>query len=279
SCSGNRRVAVGSKNFTEQVILGEILAQLLEARGVEVERRLNLGGTFICHRAMLAGDLDVYVEYTGTALTAILKEEVSQDASAVYRRVRDVYRTKLGLEWTAPLGFENTFAIAMLPGEAERLGIRAISDLKTHQDELRPGAGHEFLERQDGFRGMVEAYGLSFRHAPRGMELSLVYQALTEGEVDFVVGNATDGLIEKFELTVLEDDLSFFPPYDAAAVYRPETAERVPAFAEVLHLLEGSLDEKAMRSLNRKVDDEGRAAFDVVADFLRERGWAVVQEK
>jgi glycine betaine/choline ABC-type transport system substrate-binding protein len=167
----------------------------------------------------------------------------------------------------------------MLPEVADRLGIRTISDLKAHQDELRPGAGHEFLERQDGFRGLVEAYSLSFENAPRGMELSLVYQALTEGEVDFVVGNATDGLIEKFHLTVLEDDRSFFPPYDAAAIYRPDTAARVEALAEVLHLLEGSLDEEAMRSLNRKVDDEGRAAADVAAEFLRERGFTRPEEK
>ena len=242
SCSGERPVVVGSKNFTEQVILGEVLAQLLEARDVPVERRLNLGGTFICHRALLAGDLDVYVEYTGTALTAVLKEKVSRDADAVYQRVREVYRKDLGLAWTEPLGFDNTFAIAMTPEAAAELGIRTISDLK--------------LEKP-----------------PRGIELGLIYQALMEGEVDVVVGSATDGLIDKFGLTVLEDDRFYFPPYDAAAVYRPSTAEREPALAEVLELLEGNLDEAAMRGLNRQVDDEGRAAAEVVASFLRERGW------
>jgi len=266
-------VVVGSKNLTEQVILGEILAQLLEARNVSVERRLNLGGTFICHRALLAGDLDVYVEYTGTALTAILKEEVSHDPEAVYRRVREVYRKDFGLAWAEPLGFDNTFAIAMKPGVADELGIRTISDLKPHQGTLRLGVGHEFFEREDGLRGLVAAYDLKLEKPPRGIELGLIYQAVMEGEVDLVVGSATDGLIDKFGLTVLEDDRSYFPPYDAAAVYRPSTAERVPALAEVLGLLEGNLDEAAMRRLNRRVDDEGRSAADVVASFLQERGW------
>jgi len=273
SCSGERPVVVGSKNFSEQVILGEMLAQLLEARNVPVERKLNLGGTFICHQALLAGDLDVYVEYTGTALTAILKESVSHDADAVYRRVRAAYEKDLGLAWTEPLGFDNTFAIAMKPQLAEELGIRKISDLKAHEAALRPGFGHEFLEREDGFRGLVEAYDLDFQNRPRGIELGLIYQALMDDEVDFVAGSATDGLIDRFGLTVLEDDRSYFPPYDAAAVYRPSTAERVPALAEVLHLLEGNLDEAAMRTLNRRVDDEGRAASEVVASFLAERGW------
>ncbi len=272
-CSGERPVVVGSKNLTEQVILGEILAQLLEARSVSVERRLNLGGTFICHRALLAGDLDVYVEYTGTALTAILKEDVSHDPEAVYRRVREVYRKDFGLAWNEPLGFDNTFAIAMKSDVAERLGIRTISDLKQHEETLRLGVGHEFLERADGLRGLIEAYDLKLGKRPRGIELGLIYQALMDGEVDFVVGSATDGLIDKFGLTVLEDDHSYFPPYDAAAVYRPSTAERVPALAEVLDLLEGAIDEADMRRLNRTVDDEGRAAADVVAAFLAERGW------
>ncbi len=273
SCAAEPPIVVGSKNFTEQVILGEILAQLLEGRGVPVDRRLNLGGTLICHRALLAGDLDVYVEYTGTALTAILKESVSHDAKAVYRRVREVYERDLGLAWTEPLGFDNTFAIAMKPEAAERLGIRRISDLKAHETELRPGMGHEFLEREDGFRGLIATYNLKFRNRPRGIELGLIYQALKEDEVDFVVGSATDGLIEKFRLAVLEDDRAYFPPYDAAAVYRPEAVERVPALGEVLRLLEGNLDEAAMRGLNRQVDDEGRAAAEVVTAFLKDRGW------
>jgi osmoprotectant transport system substrate-binding protein len=278
SCGRERTVVVGSKNFTEQVILGEVLAQMLEARGVRVDRRLNLGGSFICHRALLAGDLDVYVEYSGTALTAILKEKVIHDPGAVFRRVRELYRERFDLEWSEPLGFNNTFAIAMLPREAERLGIHTISDLKQHEDALRPGAGHEFLEREDGFRGLVEAYGLSFTHPARGVELGLIYRALIDKQVDFVVGSATDGLIDKFGLVVLEDDRAYFPPYDAAAVYRPASAERVPELGAVLHLLEGGIDEGSMRRLNREVDDERRATTEVVRSFLTERGWLTPDE-
>jgi glycine betaine/choline ABC-type transport system substrate-binding protein len=273
ACAKENSVVVGSKNFTEQVILGELLAQLLESRNVPVERRLNLGGTFICHRALLSGDLDLYVEYSGTALTAILKEPVQKDAAAVYRRVREAYEKELGLGWSAPLGFENTFAVVMKPDLAERLAIRSISDLKAHQARLRPGMGHEFLEREDGYRGFVQTYDLNFAERPRGIELGLIYQALMEDEVDFVFGNGTDGLIEKFGLTVLEDDRSYFPPYDAAVVYRPETLRRVAALSEVLALLEGGLDEESMRRLNRLVDDERRAPAEVVRLFIEERGW------
>jgi glycine betaine/choline ABC-type transport system substrate-binding protein len=278
ACSpSDRPVVVGSKNFTEQVVLGEMLAQLLESRNVRVDRRLNLGGTFICHRAIVAGDIDVYPEYTGTALTAILKETPSADADAVYRRVREAYEKDLHLAWTESFGFDNTFAIAMKPETAERLGVRKISDLKAHEKTLRAGFGHEFFERQDGYRGFVAAYDLKLENPPRGIELGLIYQALMEGEVDFVAGNATDGLIDKFGLVVLEDDRSYFPPYDAAAVYRPDTAQRVPALAEVLHLLEGGLDEASMRDLNRQVDDERRGVPEVVRDFLEKRGWAALR--
>ena len=207
ACSGGPRpVVVGSKNFTEQVILGEIVAQLLEAHDVPVDRRLNLGGSFICHQALVSGGLDIYVEYTGTALTAILRQPFDYDAQKVYDRVRDVYRDDLNLEWSAPLGFNNTFAIIMTRARAGELGATKISDLAEHQTTIRPGAGHEFLEREDGLRGLTEAYELEFSIAPRGMELGLVYQALVEGQVDFVAGNSTDGLIEKFNLVVLEDD-------------------------------------------------------------------------
>ena len=272
--SGPRPVVVGSKNFTEQVILGELVAQLLEAHDVPVDRRLNLGGSFICHQALVAGSLDIYVEYTGTALTAILREPFDYDAHNVYQRVRDVYRDDLNLEWSAPLGFNNTFAIIMTRARASELGATKISDLAVHQSTLRPGAGHEFLEREDGLRGLTEAYQLEFSIAPRGMELGLIYQALVEGQVDFVAGNSTDGLIEKFNLVVLEDDRRFFPPYDAAAVYRPDAVERYPALADVLEILGGGLDEPSMRRLNRLVDEERRAVRDVVSELLTERGWS-----
>jgi glycine betaine/choline ABC-type transport system substrate-binding protein len=271
--SGPAPIVVGSKNFSEQVILGEIVAQLLEAKGVPVDRRLNLGGTFICHQALLSGDLDIYIEYTGTALTAILKEPFDYDAQKVYERVRAVYRDDLEIEWSAPLGFNNTFALVMEPDRAQELGITTISDLEAHQTTIRPGSGHEFLEREDGFRGLTEAYGLEFAVAPRGMELGLIYQAIAEGQLDVVAGNATDGLIGKFGLVVLEDDRRFFPPYDAAAVYRPDAVSRHPALAEVIETMSGGIDEEAMRRLNQLVDDEGRSVRVVVSDFLSAQGW------
>ncbi|MFQ5791742.1 MAG: glycine betaine ABC transporter substrate-binding protein [Acidobacteriota bacterium] len=268
-----RPVVVGSKNFSEQVILGEMLALLLEEHGLRVDRKLNLGGSFICHRALLSGRMDVYVEYTGTALAAILKKPVVHDPEEVYRKVKREYQERFDLAWGPPLGFNNTYALAMRAGQAESLGIRRISDLAAHVDIIRTGFGHEFLERKDGFPGLTRAYGLDFATPPSGMELGLIYQALTEGEVDLVAGNSTDGLIEKFGLVVLEDDRRFFPPYDAAPVYRPQAARRYPALGVVLQTLAGQIDEATMRRLNRAVDNDRLPAREVARQFLLERKW------
>ncbi len=266
-------VVVGSKNFSEQVILGEIVALLLEERGLTVDRRLNLGGSFICHSAMVSGQMDVYIEYTGTALTAILKEPVLHDPEEVYRKVQEEYRERYGLAWGPSLGFDNTYAMAMRSEHAESLGLSRISDLAAHVKTIRTGFGHEFLERQDGYPGFTRAYGLDFAIPPRGMELGLIYQALVEESVDLIAGSSTDGLIERFGLTVLEDDQRFFPPYYAAPVYRPETAEAHPAFREVIQMLGGAIDEPAMRSMNRAVDNDRRRASDVAKEFLVDKGW------
>lgn len=273
SVSCSRSVVVGSKNFTEQVILGEMVALMLEDRGVPVERRLNLGGSFICHRALESGRMDVYIEYTGTALTAILNEDVIHDAEAVYQKVKSEYERRFGLTWGPPLGFNNTYALAMRSEHAARLGIRRISDLVAYERDIRTGFGHEFLERKDGYRGLTRAYGLEFTTSPAGMELGLIYQALMEGEVDLVAGSSTDALIEKFGLTVLEDDRSFFPPYFAAPVYRPETVRRYPALGEVSRMLGGQIDEASMRMLNHAVDVERQPARQVARDYLIKRGW------
>lgn len=223
--------------------------------------------------ALVSGDLDIYIEYTGTALTAILKEPFDYDAQKVYERVRDVYREDLKLEWSAPLGFNNTFALVMTPARAQELGVVTISDLKKYETTIRPGSGHEFLEREDGFRGLTDAYDLEFAVEPRGMELGLIYQAIVEDKLDFVAGNSTDGLIEKFDLVVLEDDRQFFPPYDAAAVYRPDAVTRHPALKHVIHTLAGGIDQASMRRLNQLVDDEGRSVRAVVSEFLEAQGW------
>ncbi len=266
-------VVVGSKNFSEQIILGEIVAQLLEERGENVDRKLNLGGSFICHAALVSGQMDVYIEYTGTALTAILKQPVLHDPEEVYRTVVEAYRERYGLAWGAPLGFNNTYAMAMRSDHASRLRISRISDLAAHVDSIRTGFGHEFLERRDGYVQLTEAYGLDFAIRPRGMELGLIYEALAEDMVDLIAGNSTDGLIEKLGLTVLEDDRGFFPPYYAAPVYRPEAARAHPALAEVVELLGGAIDEPAMRALNRSVDVDRRPASVVAREFLSEQGW------
>jgi glycine betaine/choline ABC-type transport system substrate-binding protein len=269
----DRPLVVGSKNFTEQVILGEMIALMLEEEGLSVDRKLNLGGSFICHNALTTGQMDVYVEYTGTALTAILKEDVVHDPAEVYRRVTEEYERRFGLAWGAPLGFNNTYALAMRSEEASRLGIRAISDLADHQDAIRTGFGHEFLEREDGFRGLVQAYNLEFAVPPGGMELGLIYRALMEDEVDLIAGSSTDALIEKFGLVVLEDDRSFFPPYYAAPVYRPEAAQNHPALGKVIQKLGGQIDEATIRKLNLAVEGERRSERQVVIDFLAEKGW------
>ena len=266
-------IVVGSKNFTEQVILGEMLAQMLEDRGVPVERRLNLGGSFICHSALDSGQMDVYVEYTGTALTAILKEPILHDSDEVYRRVRAEYRRRFGLAWGPPIGFNNTYALAMRREHASALGIQRISDLAEHLDSIRTGFGHEFLERKDGYRGFAHAYGLDFSLPPRGMELGLIYQALEEEEVDLVAGSATDALIEKLGLKVLMDDRDYFPPYFAAPVFRPDSVEVYPALGEVVRLMGGQIDEDTIRKLNFAVDGERQPERQVVREFLMGKGW------
>lgn len=266
-------IVVGSKNFTEQVILGEMLAQMLEDRGVRVERRLNLGGSFICHKALESGQMDVYVEYTGTALTAILKEPILHDSDEVYRKVRAEYGRRFGLAWGPPIGFNNTYALAMRREHASELGIQRISDLSKYLDSIRTGFGHEFLERKDGYRGFTRAYGLDFSLPPRGMELGLIYQALVEEEVDLVAGSATDALIEKLGLRVLMDDRDYFPPYFAAPVYRPDTAEAYPALGDVIRLMGGQIDEATIRKLNFAVEGERRPERQVVREFLMGKGW------
>jgi glycine betaine/choline ABC-type transport system substrate-binding protein len=261
-------IRIGSKNFSEQVILGELAAQGLEARGLRVDRRLNLGGTFVCHKAIVAGELDLYPEYTGTAFTAILTRKPVTDPKRVFDEVAREYRKRWNLVWSPPLGFENTFAIVMRGDDARRLGIRKISDLAA-RPELRPGFGYEFLEREDGFPGLARTYGLAFRERPVQMDLGLIYPALESRKVDLVAGNSTDGLIDAIGGVVLEDDKRYFPPYEAAFVVRGEVWEKRPAVREFLQSLAGSLDAAAMRKLNAAVDKDKRRPEDVAKEFLK----------
>jgi len=268
SCSPER-IVVGSKNFTEQVILGEMLAQQIERKtGLQVDRRLNLGGTLVCHQALTAGQIDTYVEYTGTGLTAILKEPTSNDSTHVYDAVKAAYKSRFGIEWSQPLGFNNTFAVIVRKADAERLGLKTISDAAPHTANWTAGFGYEFIERGDGYPGLAKAYDLRFSNPPRIMDLGLSYRALADHQVDFIAGNSTDGLINALGLVVLEDDKHYFPPYDAVPLVRQAVIERHPGLRDALAALGGKVSEDEMRRLNYAVDGEHRNVKDVVREFL-----------
>jgi osmoprotectant transport system substrate-binding protein len=262
-------ITVGSKNFTEQLVLGELLAQYLESLcRAPVERRFYLAGTYICHQALLAGRIDVYVEYTGTALAAILKQSASGDSQAVYEQVKEEYRSKFNLDVMPPLGFNNSFAMVMRGDDARRMGVSTLSQLAKFAPQVRLGVGYEFLERQDGYKGLVSTYGLKFAEAPRVMDLGLLYRALENKSVDVVAGNNTDGLIAALGLAVLEDDKHYFPPYDAVPVVRPQLFRECPAARVAFERLAGLITADDMRKMNYAVDGEKRDAADVAGAFL-----------
>ncbi len=261
-------IRVGSKNFTEQIILGEILAQTIEARtSLHVERRLNLGGTFICDQAVRSGDIDMYVEYSGTAQTAIFHQPVDTDRRRVFDGIRRRY-ADAGLTLMDPLGFENTFAMLVRGDDAKRLGLRKLSDLVAHAPTWRAGFGYEFLQRQDGYPGLAKAYGLRFAAPPTAMDLSLIYRALAERQVDLIAGDATSGLIQAYGLVMLEDDRHYFPPYDAAPIVRSGVLLAHPELREALAHLAGRIAVSDMRRMNYAVDAEHRDAADVARAFL-----------
>jgi osmoprotectant transport system permease protein len=271
TAKGAGRIAVGSKDFTEQVILGEILAQAIEAKaGLQVVRRFDLGGN-LAHDALVGGEIDLYVEYTGTGLIAILKEKPLADPQEVYRRVKAEYAKRFDLEWTEPLGFNNTFAILIRGEDAKKLGLKTVSDAAKVSAQWRAGFGQDFMSRADGYPGFSKAYGLHFE-ATREMDLSLTYRALAENQVDLIAGNSTDGLIARYGLFQLDDDRHYFPPYDAVPVVRQATLEKYPALRDVLKQLGGILTVDEMRKLNYAVDGEKRQAKDVTREFLRGRG-------
>jgi osmoprotectant transport system substrate-binding protein len=265
-------VVAGSKNFTEQIILAELLAQQIEAHtALRVDRRLNLGGTLICHRAMLAGQMDLYAEYTGTALTAVLGEPSSNDTEAVYRTVRDAYRDRFGFEVGPPLGFNNTFAIVVRSEDAQKLKLRTISDLAPHAAQWRAGFGYEFMERSDGYAGLARAYGLKFAAAPSIMDLGLLYRALKEHQVDVVAGSSTDGLIIALGMVILEDDRHFFPPYQAVTILRGGALRDHPELRGALDVLGGKISDAEMRQMNYDVDAGQRDPVAVAREFRAAR--------
>ncbi len=273
TCCGPPRkdiIVVGSKNFTEQALLGEIIAQQIARRtGLFVERRFYLAGTYICQQAILAGRIDIYPEYTGTALTAILHEPATGDASAVYARVKEAYQQRFALMVAPPFGFNNTFALVIRSDDAQRYGLKTISDAARVAPQWRPGFGYEFMERPDGYRGLVKAYGLNFDAEPRVMDLGLLYRALTSHEVDLVAGNSTDGLISALHLTILDDDRHYFPPYEAVPVVRQETVRRHPEVLKALQELAGKISDEDMRRMNYAVDGEHQDIGNVAREFLK----------
>jgi osmoprotectant transport system permease protein len=266
-----RRIAVGSKDFTEQIILGELLAQVIESKTkLPVARRFDLGGN-LAHEALVAGEIDAYVEYTGTALTAILKHPPLTDPREVYRRVRDDYAAKFGIEWTEPMGFNNTFAILVRGEDARRYKLKTITDAAPYAPKWRAGFGQDFMSRPDGYAGFARAYGLRFMEL-REMDLSLTYRALVERQVDLIAGNSTDGLIARYDLVQLADDRRYFPPYDAVPLMRQETLRRYPEARDALRMLGGLISVEEMRQLNFRVDGEHGAVKEVVQEFLRKKG-------
>jgi len=254
---------VGSKNFTEQVILGEIVAQQLERRlGEKVDRKLNLGGTLLAHQALVAGQIDLYPEYTGTALTAVLKLPASRGAAAVESLVRQEYRSRWNIEWLPSLGFNNTFAMVIVNG------FETLSQAAGRKTGWKLGVGYEFLTRPDGLPGLLETYHLPLDGSPLSMDLGLLYQALKQKQVDMVAGNATDGLISAMGLTMLRDDKGYFPPYEAALAVRGAALESRPGLRPALAELSGKISTEAMRKMNYEVDGQHRAVRDVARDFL-----------
>jgi len=262
------RVIVGSKDFTEQVILGELLAQVIETRaGIPVERKFELS-TDILHQAMLSGQIDVYPEYTGTAFTAILKHKPISGARDVYDVVKQEYESKFSIEWLEPLGFDSTFAILIRKSDAERFNLTTISQAAQYTPKWRAAFGPDFTKRQDGYPGLARMYGLRFIAPPNEMDLALTYRALAAGQVDLIAGNSTDGMIDKLDLFQLQDDRHYFPPYDAAPIARKAVLDRYPQLAAAINTLAGKLTDQEMRRLNYAVDAEHRQPADVARDFL-----------
>jgi osmoprotectant transport system substrate-binding protein len=274
-CRGRRAetIVVGSKNFTEQIVLAELFAQQIEAHSsLRVERRVNLGGTLLCHQALISGQIDLYPEYTGTALTAVLNDAPLNDPAAVFRQVQAEYRTRFNVDVLPPLGFNNTFAMVVRGDDAKNLHLSNISDIQQLAPKWRAGFGYEFMERPDGYKGLAAAYGLHFSGDPKILDLGLLYRALADHQVDIVAGNSTDGVIAALNMVVLHDDKHYFPPYEAVALVRRATLDQRPEVGAVLGQLAGKVSEEEMRRMNYAVDGDHRDPADVVREFRNAKG-------
>jgi osmoprotectant transport system substrate-binding protein len=267
------RIVVGSKNFTEQLVLGEIIAQQIERKThLPVERRFYLAGSYICHQSILSGRIDIYPEYTGTALTAILKLPPAKDPQQVFETVAREYQSRFNLKLGPNLGFNDTFALEIRGDDARRLKLKTISDAAPHAIHWRAGFGYEFMERPDGYRGLAATYGLKFAENPRIMDLGLLARSLKDHQIDLGAGNTTDGLIRALDLFVLEDDKHYFPPYEAVPIVRQEALSAHPEIAQALAELAGKISDAEMRELNYQVDGKHRDAKQVAAEFLTSKG-------
>jgi osmoprotectant transport system substrate-binding protein len=271
SGSGNKQVAIGSKGFTEQLIVAEMAAALLEDAGYKVDRKLNLSTTQICHDALTKGDINMYIEYTGTGLLSVLNLPPQSEPQAVYDTVKKEYASRFQLAWLQPWGFNDTYALVMKKDKAEQLGIKKISDLQGKANNLILGSGGEFFTRPDGLPGLQTAYGIKFKE-DRGMDPGIMYQAVAGGQVDVIAGFSTDGRIPTLGLVVLEDDKKFFPPYFAAPVVRQDTLDKNAGMADLLNKLAGKIDDKTMAALNAQVDQDKKEPAEVAKAFLKQQG-------
>ncbi len=268
-CGRQAHIVVGSKNFTEQVLLGEILAQQIERRlRVPVERKLDLGGTLLAQEALVRGDIDLYPEYTGTALAAVLKQAPVADPQAAFQTVRREYQRRWNLQWLAPLGFNDSFAMMVTRSAAASAGIATLSQAAAAR-AWRLGVGYEFQQRPDGLDGLLKTYGLRLDGSPVSMDLGLLYQALVSGKVDMIAGNATDGLASVLPVRILRDDRRYFPPYECAVVVRQDALRRIPGLEKALSDLSGAISDTAMRNMNYQVDGKHRPVADVAREFLK----------
>jgi osmoprotectant transport system substrate-binding protein len=264
---------IGTKNFTEQVVLGELLAQGIEAKShLKVERRFYLAGSYICQQALVSGRIDAYVEYTGTALTAILKQPLDRDQQRVLETVRRLYAQRYNVTVAPPLGFENTFAMIIRGDDARRYNLRALSQAAQYTPQWKLGVGYEFEQRPDGLPGLSKVYGLKFDGPPRTMDLGLLYRAINARQVDMIAGNSTDGPIQAFGLTVLEDDKHYFPPYQAVPLVRDDALRRWPQIKMAVDALAGRVTADDMRSMNEAVDGQHRDPAVVVREFREKKG-------
>ncbi|WP_138499601.1 glycine betaine ABC transporter substrate-binding protein [Nostoc sp. PA-18-2419] len=263
-------IVIGSKNFTEQFILGELLAQQIESHTkLRVNRSLNLGGTFICHEAVKVGQIAGYVEYTGTSLTSVLKDKPINNSQLVYEKVKKDYSQKFKLEVMSPLGFNNTFAMIIRGEDAKRWQIKTLSEAAKYTPQMQAGFGYEFLEREDGYPGLAKTYSLKFTKPPRQMELGLMYQALKEKKVDLIAANSTDGLIPVLKLVILEDDKKYFPPYEAVPIFNQAILKKYPELRAVINQLAGLISTEEMQKMNYQVDNQSRPVEQVVHDWLK----------